>query len=278
MGLSEHIREGATLVRETKSFLGQDIQSSNFGASYIILGIEVDKPCRIRFYDNQSSASDLVEITRSFGDTPVNTDIALIADISMSVEGKYTMDPVLYAVPSDTFSYLTHYNITDSDGVVNGNLLLYKLEDDNIQADVNNEFYRVSNRRTLIFNGNEDTLNFIDDLAPRTYLIIDALSNSDCRLRIYANRQSLENPTEITRNFDEAILTSDVVLLADIELAAGNITKFFPKIIGSNLQTLSSNIELISLNRSAINSIPEIYYRLEPSNSTVSMNIYSLED
>lgn len=278
MGLSEHLREGAELSRETIPFFGQVLESASFGSAYVILGIEVNEPCRIRFYDNEDSANNSLEYTRSFGESTDTTDIALIADISMSEAGNYTLDPSLYGVSEDTDDYYTYFTITDTAEEITGSLTVYKLDDVNIQANIENEFYKTPNKRPIIFTGNKNVLTSAVDGAPRTYLMIDAISDEDCRLRIYGKRESLNNINEATRTFSEAVISPELILLADMELESGSITKFYPKIIGANLQTLPVNLETIRISRRAINSVSEIYYRLEPQSSTVTMNIFSLEE
>jgi hypothetical protein len=285
MGLSEQLREGAILERKVIPFSGTTIGSASFGATYVILDIEIDTPCRIRFYDDESSLVDSIEQTRSFGESTFTTDIALIADVSMSVAGKYTMDPVLYGVPSSSEEYFTYYRITEASGEVDGNLTVYTLEDENIVADIENDFYKIPNRRELEFTGDKNILSSIEG-APRTYLLLDAIADEECRLRIYADIDSLNNPQEyeddgitiVSRPFSEAVMSPDIKIIADMELVANEVTKFYPKIIGANLQTLPVNLETIRLSRSAISSFSEIYYRLEPETATVNLNIYTLEN
>jgi hypothetical protein len=185
---------------------------------------------------------------------------------------------VLYGASEDTDNYYTYFTISDTAEEITGSLTVYKLEDVNIQADIENDFYKVSNRRQLEFIGNKNTLTSVSDGAPRTYLMLDAISDTDCRLRIYGKLESLNDLAEQNRSFSEAIMNPDTILLADMELVSGSITKFYPKIIGANLQTLPTNLETIRISRRAINSVSEIYYRLEPESSIVNMNIFSLED
>jgi hypothetical protein len=277
MGLSEQLREGAILERKVIPFSGTTIASASFGATYVILDIEVDTPCRIRFYDDEDSLVDSTEQTRSFGESTFSTDIALIADISMSAAGKYTMDPALYGCPSGSEEFFTYFRITEASGEVNGNLTVYTLEDENIVADIENDFYKTPNRRELIFTGDKNILSSVEG-APRTYLLLNAISDEDCRLRLYADTDSLNNLQEVSRSFSEAVMSPDIKIIADMELVANEVTKFYPKIIGANLQTLPVNLETIRLSRSAISSFSEIYYRLESETATVNLNIYALEN
>jgi hypothetical protein len=281
MGLAEQLREGAILERKNITFSGTDTGSVFLGATYSILDIEVDSPCRIRFYDTENSLDDFAESIREYDDSPSATDIALIGDISMSIAGKYTMDPVLYGVPEDTIDYLTYFRITDSLADVTVSLSVYILEDENIVADEENSFYKTPNRKTLEFIGTEDILTGV----PRTYLMISASTDENCRLRIYADSISRDDSAEIGRTFSEAVVDPENKIIADMELEAGEVTKFYPKIIGANLETLPrtpqnlpGNIETIRLNRNSINSRSEIYYRLEPSSAKVNLDVYTLEN
>jgi hypothetical protein len=282
MGLSEQLREGAVLERSVIPFEIEETGSLELGAAYIILGIEVDSPCRLRLYDNESSLDDFAESIREYEDSPSTTGIALIGDIDMNAAGSYTLDPVLYSVPEDTSTYYTYYRVSDP---VTGSITVYKLEDENIQANIDNDHYKINNRRTVLFDGSKNILSS-GDVTARTYLMIDATSNEDCRLRIYGKAASVDNQAEASRSFD-IVPQADVILLADMLLDSGSQTKFIPKIIGANLQTLPTNLETIRLSRTAINSFSEIYYRLEPqdpfgpveaSDISVTMNIFALED
>jgi hypothetical protein len=275
MGLAEHLRDGAVLERKSIPFSGNGITSTSFGTAYIILGIEVDAPCRIRFYDNQTSVNNSLEQTRSFGDTPLTTDIALIADVSMSAPGEYSIDPVLFGTPENV---VTYFNITENNSTtINGNLLVYNLEDPNIQPDPENPFYTIPLKRTITFNNNSGVLTQTQGNIPKTYLMLDAIADADCRLRIYGRRSSIDNQDEIDREFHQAIMSPDLILLADMLLDNGVTTKFIPKLIGTNMQSIPFDISSISINRTAIAAVSEIYYRLEPV-ATVTMNILALED
>jgi hypothetical protein len=278
MGLAEHLSEGAILQIKTLPFSGSAINSASFGSAYIILGISTDVACRIRFYDDEYSVNDSNEDTRPFGESPSATNIGLIGDISMSAPGNYTLDPVLYGVPSGSLDFLTYFKITENNTTpVSGSLTVYNLEDTNITANINNTFYKQPLKRVITFDSNKNILNSTDDSAGRTYLMLEATADTTCRLRLYGRSQSITNEQEINRTFDQAITNSSLFLLADMELEAGVPTKFIPKIIGSNMETVSSNLSSILINRTAISAKSEIYYILEPP-AIVDMKVFVLED
>lgn len=285
MGLSEQLREGAILKRQTIQFSGSGALSASFGSAYILLAIEVDRPCRIRIYDDLASRNNSQETSRAYGVTP-NNDISLVADIIITSPGRYTMDPVLYGVPRTSPDYFTFLRITENTGNVNGSVFVYNLEDSTIQADVSNRFYKFDNRRILEFTIGQNKI-----VAPRTFLMLTASTTHTCRLRLYSNEESRDFISEIgripppepqifPRSFDEAIMTSDTLLISDMELTPNTIFRFFPKIIGFNVNRVPNNLEVIRTDRVGIDSFSEIYYTLESNNQNakVTMNIFSLED
>jgi hypothetical protein len=280
MGLAEHLQSDAVLDRRTVPFSGSGMGSVYFGAAYIILAIEVDRPCRIRLYDNLSSRNNSTEASRQYGVGLLSDNIALTADINITAPGRYTLDPVLYGVPRDTSNYLTYFNITGNTGTVQGNLFLYKLEDETIEPYIEGECNSsladpACLRTQLEFVKNNNSIS-----GPRTFLMLDVIANTNCRLRLYATPESRDSISENNRQFDQAITDPNILLIADIVLQANQRIQFSPKIISANLGTLPQNLEIIRTNRVSLNSFSTIYYTLDTISTTASiiMNVFSLED
>ena len=279
MGLSEQLREGATLQRRSFLLQLEDTGTIQLGPAVAILNTTIDSPCRLRLYDNETGLIDPVEESRPVGESSLTPSLPLVADLVVEQPGEFSLDPVLYATPDDGVNI--YYRISNPANVF---FTIYELEDPDIVADPSNVYYRVPNRRTLVFSGGTGVLA-APDVTARTYLMIGATASHDCRLRIYARASSLNDANEQVREFC-VVADPGALLLADMELGPGEDTRLYPKIIGANLDTLPTNLENIRLNRSAINARSEIYYRLEPpldsptppEDISVTLDIFAIED
>ena len=290
MGLKEYLTSGAKLSRQIVQ-LQTNITGSGsveLGAAYALLSIETDVPCRIRLYDNAFSRDNVAEKARSFGDTNVPSNIALIGDISASSIGKYTLDPVVYGLASTSSNKLTYYKI-DGTSAASINFVRYLLEDSTVSID---------NRRTLpVIKQNVPLGGYITGtltydpisqiIIPQTYLLISASvsgSNTRARLRLYSTSGSLQNTTEISRSFTtESSATSK--LIVDAVMSGGAVTYFVPKIIGANLTNMNNNLNSIRGIPTSIAGANEMYYILQnvattPADTQISasLHVFSLED
>jgi hypothetical protein len=291
MGLAEQIRSGAVLDR-INTTLTTDVSgvgSVSLGSAYALLGIEVDTPCRIRFYDNVASRDDAGEINRAFGNTRISASIALVADISMSSAGKYTIDPVLYGMPLNFSNPITYYRVSPTaeiDVVVS----TYAIEDSNISVGTGE--YTINNRRELpTFTGGTLSAGAMvsgtiqNSTIPQTYLLISAsLDNTAhrARLRLYSTSGSVYDDVEKARPFSTEPSAS-TNLIVDMILSGSEVTHFVPKIMGTNIQNISQNLSEIRGNESRISGNNELYYILQnvgtvSANINVSVHVYSLED
>jgi hypothetical protein len=272
MGLAEQLRAGASLVRKSTTFTTDPsgIGAQSIDSSYAILSIQVNAPCRIRFYDNEASRDDVAEAARPFTDTGVPSSVALVGDFSMSAAGIYSTDPILYAVSENFSSPLTYYRIEPSTPQTNVTLTTYTIEDNTIIAG-ESLIYAVDNRRNLpivtasLSGGEFETGSISNSTIPQTYLLVHA-SGSDvaniARLRLYSNSGSLSNADELNRPFSTEPSAS-AYLITDVILNGTDITYFSPKIIGSNLQNMGPNLLLIRGNQEALSGKNEMYYVLE---------------
>jgi len=289
MGLTEQIRAGARLERQFIQFTTDisGIGSASLAPSYALINIDASVPCRIRFYDNESSRDDANEIARPFGDTNIADDVALIGDFNLSANIRNKVDPTLYAVTEDGFTY---YRVDPAEAV-NISLIIYNMEDPTL---VNGTLVRRDLPTiigTLDYNADGGTtldtgvLNSSD--VPSTYLLVSA-SLSDpthiARLRLYSVSASLNLQSEVTRSFDVEASPS-AYLITDMILSGSQPTYFAPKIIGANLENMGTNLENIRGNRELINGKKEIYYILENKRNgavgdeiEVSLHVFSLED
>jgi hypothetical protein len=284
MGLREHIRAGASLSRQSIT-LQTNITGSgsiDLGSAYALLSIDANVPCRLRLYDNSASRDDVLEKNRTFGDTNISASTALIGDFNITETGKITIDPVVYGVVQTPSNKLTYYKI---DGTPSASIILtrYLLEDSSLDT---------NNRTTLptitgLLEPNEFVTGTLSNpLIPTTYLLVSA-SLGDvshlARIRLYNNNSVFSNITEMSRSFSTE--TTDTSLIVDAILSGSGTTHFSPKIIGSNLENLGTNLNLIQGSAQQLAGENELYYILQnasPTPGAVTINaflhVFSLEN
>jgi hypothetical protein len=289
MGLTEQIRAGARLTRRFTQFTTDvsGIGSASIDPAYAIINMDASATCRIRLYDNESSRDDVTEAAREFGDTNVADDIALIGDFNLTSGTRNKIDPTLYAVTEDEFTY---YRVEPAGEVV-VSMITYTMEDATIQNG------NLSRRDLPIISGTLDynvnggtTLEkgiINSPSVPTTYLLVSASlldPTHIARLRLYSVSSSLNLQSEVTRSFDVEA-SSSAYLIADMILSGSQTTYFSPKIIGANLENMGTDLESIRGNRELINGKKEIYYILEnkrvgavADEIEVSLHVFSLEE
>jgi hypothetical protein len=283
MGLDQYIKEGHVLKRNTVTLTtsAEGTGSVELGSTYALLSIATDAVCRVRLYDNEVSTQFVGEISRSFEDTYVASEVALIGDFNMSSPGSYTIDPVVYGVVDDAASKLTYYLVDGGPATLTFNV--YSMEDSEKST---------TNRTTLpnitasLSAGQYSTGTIVSEDIPRTYLLVKALTPTTTtitRLRLYSTPASLTNPTEVSRSFSvEPASTAN--LLVDMIIQPDETIRFMPKIVGANLKTMGTDLNAIQLNLTAVRGVNELYYIVEnvepsggPSNITVQVHVFSLE-
>jgi hypothetical protein len=293
MGLSEQLLAGGVLERKATTFI-TDLSGAGsvlLGSAYAVLGVEVSAPCRLRLYDNQPSRDDAAEASRPFGDVNISASVSLIADFSMSAAGKYTVDPVLYGVVNNLANPQTFYSVTPASEVT-VTITNFSIEDSNIA--VGSSGYSIGNRRGLpIFTGSSAAFaagaqvsgSIVASTIPQTYLLVSAsLDNAAhrARLRLYSTSGSLYSTSEKSRAFSTEP-SSSANLIVDMILSGSQVTYFVPKIMGSNIQNMGTNLLSIRGNDTLISGKNELYYILDnvgPSAAAISasVHVYSLED
>ena len=288
MGLAEYVKAGIKLTRTNINLVTDSIKSGSveLGATYILLSITTDVPCRLRLYDTSQSRNDSGEINRSFGNTNISNSIALVGDFSMSTAGTYTIDPALYGLVTPASTKLTYYRIDDVTSapypVINFNR--YLLED---------SAQSIANRKTLpIITGSLPVNGLVsgtisNSQIPRTYLLVSASltgSNSIARLRLYSTNEAFSNSVEVSRAFSVEPATGSKLII-DMVLSSSITTYFVPKIVGANLQTMGTDLNAIRNNAENIMGNNELYYILQNGASTggtipisASVHVFSLED
>jgi hypothetical protein len=280
MGLAEQIRAGAVLARETITVNApSETGVASFGSAYAILDIFADKPCRIRLYDNEASRDNVGEIARPFGNTNISASVALVSDFIISGSGRQYVDPVVYSVVDNYDTPLTYYRITETTLPVVFSVTRYLLEDNTISP---------SNRTTISVTDTITSGAFASgtiDPSPRTFLLVSAslaTTTKPARLRLYSKLDAINNTAEKNRTFDQPASAS-AFLIVDAILTGSEITYFSPKIIGANLNTMGTDLNITRESNILIEGDAEIYYilqNLDASTQTiaVSLHTYSLED
>ncbi len=290
MGLAEQLKAGASLERKNVTVLTAGTGSVALGSAYMILEVQTDIPCRLRLYDNQSSRDDATEQARAFGSSNIADSISLVADLSMSSAGGYTIDPVLYGVSGDLTN--AYYRV---DGAVGNPTILFRifpLDDSNFPATPSTA-YSLDNRRTLtgitgsLLEGELHYGTIVASSIPKTYLLVSAsldVGSHKARVRLYRSSGSISDANEQARPISTEP-SSSVDLLVDVYLTGSTTTYFTPKIIGANLQNMGTNLSLIKGSTTAIQGKSELYYIIENINTSggevpisASFNVFALED
>jgi hypothetical protein len=288
MGLAEHVNAGAQLTRDVITLTDTTGTGViNFGATYTILSLAPNIPCRFRLYDDATSRDDATETNRTFPDTNIPASVALIGDFSMSAAGIYSVDPVLFGHAESFTSPLSYYRVEPPGAQIR--VTRFLLEDNTVPPTVGG-FYTRDNRRLLPtfaatnLPANGITSGSIEDAAiPTTYLLVSASlqTPSDARLRLYAKEASIHVTEEKERPF-HIEPSADAHLLVDMILSDAEVTRFSPKIVGANLQNMGNNLQLLVGNVELLDGKQELYYILENlTGSTASVEVlvyvYALE-
>ncbi len=288
MGLAEYVKAGIKLTRANINLSTDSIKSGSvdLGATYILLSITTDTPCRLRLYDTSQSRDNVGETNRLFGNTNISNSIALVGDFSMSTAGTYTIDPTVYGLVTPASTKATYYRIDDvaSAPYPKINFNRYLLED---------SAQSIANRKNLpTITGNLSVSGLVsgtisDSQIPRTYLLVSASlsgSNSVARLRLYSTSEAFSNLVEVSRSFSVEPVTGSKLII-DMVLSSSITTYFVPKIIGANLQTMGTDLNAIRNKTADIMGNNELYYILQngaTAGGTVpisaSVHIFSLED
>lgn len=270
MGLREHIAAGAKLRRTNVTFTAAGTGQVTFPPAAAILSVSSSAPVRLRLYDDVASRDDGGESSRVFTADP-NQNIAIVADISMSAAGQYTLDPIMYATPlTDTLLYRVDA------GTSQITLNIYPLESASIVTET-----AITNKRTLpatTSTGGQASGSLTGTSIPKTYALISASLNTGIgRLRLYTNEAAIDNATEKSRTFvTEAPASVGLIVDAIITASEGSF-QFFPKLIGANLNTIGSDLP-----REDISGENEIYYIIDKisgtGNISASLHVFSFED
>lgn len=285
MGLKESINAGSKFQRGDVALITDASRSGsvNLGSAYVLLNITTDTPCRLRLYDTLESLDNVQEIGRAFGDTNIPAPISLVADVSMSRAGAYSIDPVMYGVVENPVNSLTYYRV-DTTELPNPRLLLsrYNIEDPANSTD-NRVTVTVTETGMAPLSLRTGTID--GALTPKTYLLVSA-SIADptvtARLRLYASSTALTDATELYR--PTHIEPSEAVrLIVDVSLTGTEITRFIPKIVGANLELMGTDLAEIRNDQVRISGANEIYYILQNTSTTdtkdisVSVHVFELE-
>lgn len=288
MGLAEQLEAGGFLQRTVKSFT-TDVSGTgivDLGLTYVILSIESSDKCRLRLYSDSKSLLDLGEANRTINNTYISESIALIGDFDIPTPGKYYTRPLFGFTTASSHPY-TAYRV-DSVAPVKLNIRTYQL-DSGITPKLGSK-YTTSNRRTLtitenlLANSQNVGLKINDPTIPQTYLLISAsVDNSNSvRFRLYSTSASLSDSVELSRLFSIEP-KEGTKLIADMILKGGTTVQFTPKIVGTNIDNMGSNLSTIRRDRASIAGENDLYYVMDnlsasPTTATVSLHVYSLED
>jgi hypothetical protein len=284
MGLAEQIRAGARLTRDTITLPASAVSNASLGGASIILSISADKECRVRLYDTEASRDNAGEIDRPFGDTNISASVALVGDFIISGSGRQFVDPAVYSVADSYASPSIYYRISEYQGasVPSVSITRYLLEDNTLGNNIGRDTITVPTATSL---GASAMVDGTIDPCPRTFLLVSAsvaTTTEPARIRLYSKLAAIDNEDEKNRAFHEPASAS-AFLIVDTILTGSETTYFSPKIVGANLDTMGTDLNITRQNNTLIEGTSEIYYILENLGAStqtidVSIHTYSLED
>lgn len=272
MGLLEQIRDtGSVFERGSVTLTNTPPSSStnSLGASYILLGVSADAPCRVRLYS--TSASVNIDAPRPSSSFDYSASVALSLDVGLTPGTQsIAFNPPIIA--STSHSLETWYNI-DAAGPVNATVSFYPIE----YSTGSRKFFSFPSNTpitTLAANATQSG-NFSgsgQNKIPKSFLILAATSNSESlRLRLYSKTLQEVSDAEKTRAFITQS-TSDSHLICDIIYESASYMYYMSPVLQAyNLQTYMS----------ASNNVGYILENLSASpqqNIRVSMLVYPIED
>lgn len=262
MGLLEQIQAGTVFSRQSTTLTSAPSSGSTtaLGASYILLGITADIPCRVRLYSD--SASIGYDVSRPSSSFDVSASVGLNLDAGLDTS-PYSLifDPPIIGT---TFSASqTWYNISSS-GTANITLTYYPIE------------FSYATRQVLTFYGAglATGSNAYGNLAsPKSFLILSASStHSESRLRLYSRDINTIPTTEKSRKFGTASL-EDASLIIDMVFDSSSYQyKLSPTLQGFNLDTYTIGSNYVGYLLDNVSTTSTL------SNVTASVYIYSVED
>ncbi len=185
MGLVEQINSGSIFTRGTVNLtnIPSTGSTTEFGGTYILLGITANNPCRVRLYADYSSS--VVDAPRPSSSFDYSASVALNLDAGLT-PGTQSLTFIPPIIATTNGGSLTWYNI-ESPSPVNVGIKYYPIE------------YNLSSRTWLnIPNSDGVTLaanqtssgNFsgsVTEQIPKSFLILGATSTSQSiRLRLYS--------------------------------------------------------------------------------------------
>lgn len=274
MGLKEQLDAGATSLNREKIYVdvtgaNQYVGSVALGRTFVIVGSQTTKPCRIRLYGNSASRDDVTELARPFISQSIPASISLLADINLTDTSLFKLHPPLFGANLDTsVSSTIYYTITSSSvdlsSGVRVNLDRFIMEDIKVVG-----LPEVVTRNTCTISGSVTTGNSISGslTTPKTYLLLQVIpSTSPVRLRLYSNDTYRDDPTEKARTFGVEPKSSSGII-ADMYMSVTETSSFTPIVLGRNMKE---------------SPVPITYYTLTnesvASTVTASLYLFSLED
>lgn len=257
MGLIQQIQSGSLFIRGTANLTNTPSSGSisEFGATYILLGISADAPCRVRLYANSASiARDLSRPSSSFN---YSTSVALNLDAGLT-PGTQSLTFVPPVIATTNNAGLTWYNI-ESATPVNVAINYYPIE----------EYKLGSSSRTWINIPNDVGVNLgasqtssgnfsgsATEPVPKSFLMLNATSTSQSmRLRLYSLPIEQISNAEKSRAYGVQPSTSSSLITDMLFESASYVYNVSPVLQAYNLEgylSASNRVGYILQNTSGV--------------------------
>lgn len=264
MGLIERIQSGAVFIRNVVSITNTPSTGNveDFKASYILLGISADNPCRVRlYYDSSSVEIDAPRPSSSF-DYSASVGLNLDAALTPGTQSLVFNPPII----ASTFSTSkTWYNI-EGPTPTTVNILYYPIED----SPITRTYLNIPNISGVTLGAYETSSG--NYTTPKSFLLLNAISDSNpVRLRLYSKPIEQIDNSEKSRPFATETVSGSHLICDMLLESSSYLYNISPVLQAYNLEDY-----LIGSNR--VGYILENLLGSTQTNVYVGVRIYPVED
>lgn len=266
MGLIEQIKSGSVFSRGTVTLTNSPATgyTTEFGATYILLGIEASEACRVRLYSNANSVTiDALRPSSSF-DYSASVGLNLDAGLTPSDLAISFNPPVIATTELDSKTY---YNI-ESPNPTSVNILYYPIEYGTLTT--SRKFLNIPDNIGVTLGANQTSSGNVP--SDKSFLMIQAFSPSQSiRLRLYSRpiedvSSAEKNRPFISQSVDGSHLISDMLF--------DSASYFYP--ISPVLQAYNLESYISGSNR--VGYILENTSGVTQTNLRAGIRVYPIED
>lgn len=265
MGLLEQIQSGSIFTRETVTLATGTGQITNFGASYILLGVDrtdTTVPCRLRLYGNQDDVS--VDAARPSASFDYSASVALNLDAYFSESIKsITFNPPIIAT---TYKNSTTWYNLESSVPDNVTVRYYPIE----YNTGSRTWYTIPPTGPTTLGPGATITGTVPTV--KSFIILSAISTRiDTRLRLYSRPIEEVPPSEVSRPYSTPY-GDGVHLIADMLFDSAS----YEYVVSPTLQAY--NLESYMVGSDRVGYILENLSGTSVSSLATGIFVYPVED